>query len=615
MTSFSLDVGGIPVRRVHLDSGLSGRGMSVLALMEVSARVGATLILLLPDLVPQPDGADILGKGFAPHWVSRLYDATANNRIDLALARFNRHPLECPVETLVVYPLISGIFGFRIRQPMPGVLALSYQLMRSCLDNLKQFPLECTMLGFDPWLTCHAFMERFSIGEVCLGLASVSHDRGKLKQLFRQATAGLLTVVTENQKRWLTRPNPIQQPKVIGPIPHEVPPEMKLERDDLLRHFKSEFDHFDYTLFYHLIPDDTRKQMEQWADSGADNFGLTRPKWNDILQRFSIAFAFPEIAHPGDTVDGLFPLFLARFLHLVGYNQDTEASIRPFEDRDGLNFKAHRALTERELHLQADAFINAWPTFQETWKGHRQARGSYLPRLGAWEFVPNVDIVVPQELKKTDGTSVWAYEVYQEILQDRRADFRRFLSDDLEVEDISDAESVLSSVRGFMTRLDETLSKSLFPHDLKTAAGVRNMTDDCIREFSDGNCFQLTPDAARYIILKATPRNLSVYLKASSAFQLLNAFAPNDLLAMAAWTDRRSYLDRVLDLILQEGSPDWFHTAPLASAPLNLESLESFDEVRAETFLLRMAGRLTAASYPQPQTSNLSMLWFLLKTV
>ncbi len=606
---------GVPIRGLLLDQRLAGRGFSALALMATAIRAGGKLVLLLPGLEPQRDGEDIQGRGFAPHWIGRLFHAVARDKLDLALARFNQHPLTHPVESLLAYPLISGIFGYRIRHPMPGVMALSYRMMRSCLDSLKQCPLDCSMLGFDPWLTSHAIMEKLFVGEVCLGLASFKHDVGSLKLLFRQVTGTLLTTVTENQKRWLDRPFPIEQPLLLGPIPHEVPPGMKLEHDELLRHFKHEFDHFDYTLFHHLVPDETREQMEQCADGDSDNFGLTREQWNDILQRFAVAFAFPERTHPSDTVDGLFPLFLARFLSLVGYNQNTEASLEVHEDPDDLNFKAHRALTERELNLQADELINTWPAFRETWRAHQQDRGSYLPRLGAWEFIPNVDILVPQEIKKKDGTSAWAFQVYQEILKDRRSSLKRFITEDLKVGDIADAGRVLSRVQEFMVCLDEGLGNTLFPHGLDTPDGARRMTDDCIREFSTGTCFQLTPEAARHIVLKAPPQTLPVYLSASSAGKLLDAFAPNDLLAMTAWTDHQDYMDRVLDLIGREATPDWFHVTPLKSTPLNVAALETFDEVRAQGSLLRLAGRLVAASHLQPPGGEMPTLWFILKTV
>ena len=605
---------GVPVHGFLMDQRLSGREFSALALMATATQVGGTLILLMPDLTPQSDGADIEGRGFSPHWIGRLHNAVARDNVDLALARFNLHPLTQPVESLVAYPLVSWIYGFRVRQPMPGVMGMSHRLMRSCLDHIKRYSFECNF-GFDPWLISHAIMERLTIGEVCLGLVSFRRDVGDLKLLFRRVTTTLLIAATENQTRWLDRPFPIAQPLVLGPIPHEVPPEMKLARRDLFRNFKHEFDHFDHTLFHHLVPHETREQMETWADGGSDNFGLTREQWNDTLQRFAVAFAFPERIHPSDIVDGLFPLFLARFLSLVGYNQDTESSVDFTEHQGTLNFKAHRALTERELNLQADEFINTWPTFKKTWLDHKLARSSYLPRLGAWEIIPNVDILVPQEMKKRDGGSAWAFQVYQDILEDRRAALNRFMTMDLKVDDVSDSALVLSSVQAFMRRLDGGLKTLLFPDGLHTLEGVRRMTDDCILSFSAGASFQLTPDMAKYIVLKAPPERLPVYLSAGSVAQILDSFDPNDLLAMAAWTERVDYMDRVLDIIRREATPGWFHVAPLKSAPLKETALKTFDEIRAQVSLLRLAGRLVVNNHLQTPLGEMPTLWFVLKAV
>ena len=67
-------------------------------------------------------------------WIADLLGPIRRDEQDLALARFERHPLVHTVESLFAYPLITEVFGFRVRQPTPHVSAMSPRLVRSCRD-------------------------------------------------------------------------------------------------------------------------------------------------------------------------------------------------------------------------------------------------------------------------------------------------------------------------------------------------------------------------------------------------------------------------------------------------------------------------------------------------
>ncbi len=599
---------GPPVVGVLLDHQLTGRGWSAMALMEISGRTGAKLILLSPKLEAQPEGQDAVGKGFASHWIGRLYDAVTRNDIDLALARFSHSPLAHPVESILASPLITGVLGCRIRQPMPGALAISSRLGNACVDVGGQWSNECGMFGFDAWLTAYAALKGFPIGEVNLGLASFRHEAGMLKLLFRHTASALLSLLVKQRSRWLNRTPVTRQPFIIGSVVDEEPPEMPLDVATIFHRFRSEFDHFDDTLFFHAVPDDLRSRMERWADGTSDLVGFSAEQWADVVRRFTVAYAFPSRAHPSDIIDGLFPLFLARLLDMAAFSNGRASLRTQGRSRD------HVDLTEAALARQAEAFVNGWPEFQDSWRDQQFARGSYLPRLGAWEFIPNVDIVVPQEIKRKDGKPVWAFQVYQKLLQARREEYRRFVNDELHLEDAADSAAVLGGVKAFMGKLEGAVSR-LFPHGLHTPLGAVRMTETAIAEFADGECFQLTPAAAHEILLKAPPSNLLQHLGCASVGKLLETTEANDVMAMAAWTDRQSFMDRVLDVIHKSATPAWFHRSELKTVPLAISFIDTFEEVRASAALLRLSGRLVAASHLQSQHGEWPTLWFLLKTM
>lgn len=599
---------GPPVTGILLPNQLVGRGWSAMALMQMSGRIGAKLILLMPNLETQPEGQDTLGQGFSPHWMGRLYDAVAGHDVDLVLGRISRNPLAQPVESILASPLITGALGCRIRQPQPGIAAVSSRFANACVDAAGQWSTECGMFGFDAWLTGFAALKGFPIGEIHLGIVAFRHEAGMLKLLFRHTASALLSLLAKHRARWMNRSPITRQPFIVGAVIDEEPPEMTLDAANLFHRFKSEFDHFDDTLFSHAVPEHLRRQMESWADGTKDIVGFSADQWEDVVRRFSMAYAFPSRAHPSDIVDGLFPFFLARLLDVVAYD-NRKAGLRT---ADGA--RDHVTLTEAALDRQIDVFINGWPGFRDSWSDQHASRGSYLPRLGAWEFIPNVDILVPQEIKRKDGKPVWAFQVYQRLLQERRDRYRRFVKETLQLEDASDSAAVLTGIREFMGSLEGTLTRIL-PHGLDSSDGAARMTAAAISDFSDGVCFQLTPEAAREILLKAPPTSLLHHLRCASVGKLLDTVEANDALAMAAWTDRQSFMDRVLDVIQTSGTRSWFHRDALKTVPLTIAAIDTFEEVRASAALLRLSGRLVAASHLQSHHGEWPTLWFLLKTV
>ena len=133
--------------------------------------------------------------------------------------------------------------------------------------------------------------------------------------------------------------------------------------------------------------------------------------------------------------------------------------------------------------------------------------------------------------------------------------------------------------------------------------------------FSEGACFQLTPEAAGDLVLRIPPEALVTQLGQSGARELLDFLEPCDAMAMAAWTDRQHYLHRILDVIEKEARPEWFHEAPLRPVLVNLDHISGAVEIRGTAALSRLAGRVTVGNYQKGWGGDLPKLWFFLKAI
>ncbi len=622
---------GVPIHGFLHSRDQGGRGCCNRGVLEAASRLGASLLVIPPDISPQPKEADDPGHGFSPVWIERLLAPIREHDHDLALPRFSRDPLARAVESFLAYPVFTGVFGFRLRQPTPGVQAMTHRLVRSCLSSAEFRSENLGAYGFDPWLIAHALVGGFAICEVPLGAAAFKHRAVRLKPAFRQVAHSLLTQVARHSKVWLERPDSIAAPWVSGVYIEVMTPRLSVEPNEILRRFKFEFNHFDDTLMRDVVSDEFRHRMETLADRGREEDALTADDWIAVVRQFLLTFDFEKQFHPDDVVDALFPFFLARIAGFIFETHKMEEDLTAGDRLDPITvegFVRHHA--ERIIDRQADTFVTAFPRFRKDWQERQAERATYLPMLGAWEFVPHVRVIVPQELEKPTGERVYARDIYLQLIDRYRSEFSTFIGEYLGLERVASSSEVLSRVQGFMNTVDWALETKLYPYSIATVEGARKMTEEVFDAFAGGataggngrpsvgtkaHTFQLRPEVAERILKQAPPRDLLMQLGCGNITELLRQMDPCEALGMASWTDRQLYLEQVLDILEKNADPKWFFLAPLEPVIVDLSRFSNLTELRGITSLARLAGRVMVGCVQKGWGGEYPKLWFLLTLV
>lgn len=627
-------VNDLPARGIFLDSEFDGRGWSVRALMIAATKCRGPLILLPPNILPGEgvvgiDSAGVGGvctidqfscsTGFSPDWIERMLEPMGQEQ-DLALARFKRHPLAQPVESFFAFPIIAAVFGFRLRQPIPGVAAISQKLAYKCLAASETWASETGSYGFDAWLVARALFEELEVCEVPLGAVHFRHEVGNLKMVFRQVAQALMSEVAQNDKEWLERPDIFKSTSVSGPSIDVAAPDYDLTSDQFKRRIRLELCHFDETLFQTVVADgvsdELRERMKKCAEGSEEEIALYADEWILILRRFLLAYKFETSFHPNDIIDGLYPFFLARFVTFIDeYHTRKEhlAAGEEIELDEARNIARHEA--ERTINNQMEMFVAVWPQFRDAWEKREEAVAPYLPRLGAWQFIPNVDVIVPQEIKVPDGHSVWAHQVYKIVIAVYRKEYMQFVGTQLRIKDYTRSDEVLENIERFMLRLDSLLTEEVFPDDITTFDGAKDMADRLCSHFVKKPTFCLTSKAAENILVKVPPTNLITWLDVGNVRGLLEKYDACTALGLAAWTDQQLYLRRVLDIIEEKGDPSWFEEATLEHAVIDLKHLTKATEIGAAAGLTRLAGRVVVANVQRGSGEKFPKLWYMLRMI
>ena len=104
-----------------------------------------------------------------PEWVEWLARPVLDHGFDFVAPYYHRRPFEGALTKGVVYPLVSALYGVRLRQPAAAEFACSGPLVDHLLaDDL--WDRDGTQAGIDLWLSISATSGDFRLGEAALGV-------------------------------------------------------------------------------------------------------------------------------------------------------------------------------------------------------------------------------------------------------------------------------------------------------------------------------------------------------------------------------------------------------------------------------------------------------------
>jgi hypothetical protein len=115
------------------DEKINGKGWAVRAIMRIAQVVGADLAIVEADLKGKENNGEIVG--LSPEWIHLLIEPLRRERMDLVISRFDRHYLETPISTQVIYPLLTAVYNCPVHDAIGGQWGISNRLLRIYLQE------------------------------------------------------------------------------------------------------------------------------------------------------------------------------------------------------------------------------------------------------------------------------------------------------------------------------------------------------------------------------------------------------------------------------------------------------------------------------------------------
>ncbi len=187
---FLNSVNTVPKIYISTPPGVKGKGNNFYNLFHTAVQLNAKAIIVVD--------ADLMS--ITPEWIRDLAYPILNEGYDFVTPLYSRNEYDGTITNNICYPLIYGLLGKDIRQPIGGDFAVSARLARYYLK--QPWHKTTRQYGVDIFMTLHALLGDFKVCQVGLGAKIHKPSAPKLGPMFTQVVGTLFETLLANKSRW-----------------------------------------------------------------------------------------------------------------------------------------------------------------------------------------------------------------------------------------------------------------------------------------------------------------------------------------------------------------------------------------------------------------------------
>ncbi|GAG34119.1 unnamed protein product, partial [marine sediment metagenome] len=141
-------------------------------------------------------------KNVNPRWVKCLLGPIIKG-YDFLTPFYHRHKYDGSITNHLSYPLIYGLLGYNIRQPIGGDMGFSKRMVEYWLT--QKWSPTVKSYGIDIFMTFNAIKSGFKLGQVNLGSKIHKPSLLKLDNMFLEVAKTLFSFLVDNKDLWLRK--------------------------------------------------------------------------------------------------------------------------------------------------------------------------------------------------------------------------------------------------------------------------------------------------------------------------------------------------------------------------------------------------------------------------
>ncbi len=529
---------------------ISGRGTAIRAMLEISKRLQADLLVFSAKMAT-PEGP-----GIGSAWLESLLTPIQGN-YDMVLASLRRYLGIDSVAHMLAAPILETFYGFRMSEPLGGIYAISHELVEK-LAHEAIFWGNCIQgYGIDFWLLTRALCWNKSVCEMNIGSSeAVSHSLEKQNHIFCDTVLTVFESIKRDSAIWM-------QDKLVLKVADTLARSTR-KRTEVITHpvpmlikdfkagygaYKETFDHYDQ-----------EQKLEALLKLPEEEFFFDDDLWVSLLFDFMFAYTFGSEEEQKNVCTSFTLLYSGRMasyaVELQRFQQQLNQS--SFESKEEFLARKIDAMRQRltvVLRGMKGDFVREWI------KRSEQSRPPLVP-LGYMEYVPGKPIVIPKKIVGKDKRLVETDNIFKDLRKQYGESFNHFMTEGLGLTADASPSEMNLGVEEFMQSLEAMLAE-LLPGDLHKRDGVSQFVETLFNLLPKHKMFTIHSDILREMLVRFPPINVMIPLGFFKPADLIDAMGTRDAVSYSNLIETRAYTDRDLEWLAQTLKPESFEWVEL----------------------------------------------------
>ena len=246
-------------------------------------------------------------RSITPEWIKHLGEPILKG-YDYALPLYSRHQFDGTITNHICYPLLYGLLGEDLRQPIGGEFGFSPPLIKYWLE--QKWDSSARQYGIDVFMTLHTIFGNFRICEVGLGAKIHKASGPKLGPMFTQVITTLFEILLSYESSWIEIPviKPKQKER-FGLKKLDPPQELKIDMRELKEKLRKEYFPRKRLLKKHLS-DYTSSKLGKMFEQDIYNIDILM--WTQVVYHLLFSYKKGSTSTRKDIVEALKPLYFTR---------------------------------------------------------------------------------------------------------------------------------------------------------------------------------------------------------------------------------------------------------------------------------------------------------------
>lgn len=141
----------------------------------------------------------------APEWVAGLIAPIRNQQFDYVVPVYARHPLDGPLVTQLLRPLVRAAYGRRVQEPLATEFGCSSAFLSHCLEQ-DVWETDLARHGINVWITGTALSGNFKTAQTPVGPhRAAPGPLAGFQETFLQVVGSTFASLEQRAAHWLPR--------------------------------------------------------------------------------------------------------------------------------------------------------------------------------------------------------------------------------------------------------------------------------------------------------------------------------------------------------------------------------------------------------------------------